>query len=109
MDPKLIEMKLRADPEMSKRVLAAQGQYDIRFRIDKPYRKVVVTWTELVGYSRADGKHEGERAARPEHARRPENAPAARSANWSRAPSSKLSSPAPTGSAWKAKAPPANS
>jgi hypothetical protein len=61
MDPKLIESKLRADPEMSRRVLAAQGQYDIRFRIDKPYRKVVVGWSELSGYSRADGKHQGER------------------------------------------------
>jgi hypothetical protein len=61
MDSRLIEEKLRADPEMRRRALAAQGQYDIRFRIDKPYRKVVVAWTELSGYSRANGRHEGER------------------------------------------------
>jgi len=61
MDPKLIEMKLRADSEMSKRLVAAQNQYDIRFRIDKPYRKVVVTWTELVGSTRAGAKPQAER------------------------------------------------
>ncbi len=62
MDPKLIESRLRADPEMMKRTAAAQGQYDVRFRIDKPYRKVVVKWIELTGYSRTDGKAQGERA-----------------------------------------------
>jgi hypothetical protein len=61
MDPKLIEMKVRADPEMSKRLVAAQNQYDIRFRIDKPYRKVVVTWTELVGSTRGGGNPQAER------------------------------------------------
>jgi hypothetical protein len=61
MDPKLIEAKLRADPEMNRRAASAHGQYTIRFRTDKPYRKIVVTWTELTGYSRTDGKHTGER------------------------------------------------
>ena len=58
MDPKLIEMKVRATPEMSKRLAAAQNQYDIRFRIDKPYRKIVVTWTELVGATHGGAKPE---------------------------------------------------
>ncbi len=61
IDPKLIETKVRAEPGNYKHLLAAQGQYDIRFRIDKPYRKVVVSWAELAGYSRAEGKHQGER------------------------------------------------
>jgi hypothetical protein len=60
MDPKLIEAEIRTEPEMSRRLLAAQHQYDVRFRIDKPYRKVVVSWTELKGYSRADGRSQGE-------------------------------------------------
>ena len=60
MDRKLVEEKLRADPEMHKRMLLAQGHYDIRFRLDKPWRKIVVAWTEFSGYSRASGTHEGE-------------------------------------------------
>ena len=62
MDPRVIEAKLRTDPEVMKRLAAAQGQYDISFRIDKPYRKVVMRWTELTAYSRADGSSQGERA-----------------------------------------------
>jgi hypothetical protein len=62
MDPKLIEIKLRSDPEISKRLLAAQGQYDIRLRIDKPYRKLMVSWVELTAYSRPNAKYQGERA-----------------------------------------------
>jgi hypothetical protein len=61
IDPKLIEEKLRTDPEIQKRVAAAQGQYCVRFRVDKAYRKVVVSWAGLTGYTRADGKYEGER------------------------------------------------
>jgi hypothetical protein len=61
MDEKLIEARLRANPDIIKRSAAAQGQYDVRFRIDKPYRKVIVKWTGLVGYSRPDGKYQGER------------------------------------------------
>jgi hypothetical protein len=61
MDPKLIESRLRSDPEMIKRVSAAQGQYDVRFRIDKTYHRVVVKWIELTGYSRAEAKAKGER------------------------------------------------
>jgi hypothetical protein len=61
MNPKLIESRLRANPEIIRRSAAAQGEYDIRFRIDKNYRKVVVKWTELAGYSRPNGKFQGER------------------------------------------------
>ena len=51
----------RLPPALRARLVAAQNQYDIRFRIDKPYRKVVVTWTELVGSTRAGAKPQAER------------------------------------------------
>jgi hypothetical protein len=57
------EERIRADPAMQKRIAQAAGYYDIKYRIDKPYRQVIVTWTELRGYSRADGKFSSERAA----------------------------------------------
>lgn len=62
IDERYLEDKVRADPEMIKRTAAAQGQYAIRFRVDKSYRKVRVSWTELTGYARDTGKYEGERA-----------------------------------------------
>jgi hypothetical protein len=62
IDEKYLEDKLRADPEMIKRTAAAQGQYAIRFRVDKSYRKITISWVELTGYARATGKFEGERA-----------------------------------------------
>ena len=40
MDEKYLESRLRAEPEMARRTAAAQGQYAIRFRLDKSYRKV---------------------------------------------------------------------
>jgi 5-hydroxyisourate hydrolase-like protein (transthyretin family) len=62
MDEKYLEGKVRADPEMIKRSAAALGQYAVRFRVDKSYRKVTVSWMELAGYARATGKYDGERA-----------------------------------------------
>jgi hypothetical protein len=62
MDEKYLESRVRAEPEMVKRTAAAQGQYAIRFRLDKSYRKVTVNWTELAGYARATGKFDAERA-----------------------------------------------
>ncbi len=62
IDEKYLEDKVRADPEMIKRTAAAQGEYAIRYRLDKSYRKVTVSWVELTGYARATGKFEGERA-----------------------------------------------
>jgi hypothetical protein len=62
MDEKYLEGKVRGEPEMVKRSAAAQGQYDIRFRVDKSYRKVTASWIELAGYARATGKYEAERA-----------------------------------------------
>ena len=62
MDEKYMQGKVRAEPEMVKRSAAAQGQYAIRFRVDKSYRKVTVSWLSLDGYARATGKYEGERA-----------------------------------------------
>jgi len=57
------EDRVRAEPEMQKRIAQAAGYYDVKYRIDKPYRQVTVTWTELQGYSRETGKFSGERAA----------------------------------------------
>lgn len=62
MDEKYLEGRVRAEPEMVKRLAAALGQYAIRFRVDKSYRKVTVSWISLDGYARATGKYEGERA-----------------------------------------------
>jgi hypothetical protein len=62
MDEKYLEGKVRADPEMVKRTAAALGQYTIRFRVDKSYRKVTVSWMELAGYARDTGKFAAERA-----------------------------------------------
>jgi hypothetical protein len=61
MDPKLVEEKLRSEPEMQRRMAAATGYYDIRYRLDNAYAKVNIRWTELSGYSREDGKFEAER------------------------------------------------
>jgi hypothetical protein len=62
MDEKYLEGRVRAEPEMARRTAAAQGQYAIRFRLDKSYRKVTVNWMELAGYARATGKFDAERA-----------------------------------------------
>jgi hypothetical protein len=61
IDEKFLQDRVRAEPEMVKRSAAAQGQYDIRFRVDRNYRKVTVNWAELAGYARATGKYEAER------------------------------------------------
>jgi len=61
IDEKFLQDRVRAEPEMVKRSAAAQGQYDIRFRVDRNYRKVTVNWAELAGYARATGKFEAER------------------------------------------------
>jgi len=62
VDEKHREDMLRAEPEMMKRTAAAQGQYAIRFRVDRSYRKVTVSWLELAGYSRPSGRYQAERA-----------------------------------------------
>jgi hypothetical protein len=62
IDEKHLEDQLRGEPEMVKRSAAAQGQYAIRFRVDKTYHKVTVSWAELSGYARATGKYESERS-----------------------------------------------
>ena len=59
---KHLEDRVRAEPEMVKRSAAAQGQYAVRFRVDKRYRQVTVSWSELAGYARATGKYQAERA-----------------------------------------------
>ncbi|MEO8594018.1 MAG: hypothetical protein ABI759_11915 [Candidatus Solibacter sp.] len=61
-DEKYLEGRLRAEPEMLKRTVAAQGQFAIRCRLDKAYRKLTVSWSELVGYSRPTGRYEAERS-----------------------------------------------
>jgi hypothetical protein len=61
MDPRYLEEKIRSEPEMKRRLAASAGYFTVRYRIDKPFRKTVVRWVELTGYSRDEGKHEGER------------------------------------------------
>jgi hypothetical protein len=56
-----MEQKLREDPEMHNRILAAQGQYSIKYRLDHAYRKATVSWVELTSYNKTDGKFNGER------------------------------------------------
>jgi hypothetical protein len=62
IDEKYLEGKVRAEPEMIRRSAAALGQYTVRLRVDRSYRKVTVSWMELAGYVRATGKYDGERA-----------------------------------------------
>jgi hypothetical protein len=60
LDPKMIEDKLRNEPETRKRLAAADGWFAVKYRVDKAYPKVNLRWTELTGYSRETGKFEGE-------------------------------------------------
>jgi hypothetical protein len=62
MDDKYLESRVRTQPEMVKRTAAAHGQVAIRFRLEKSYHKVTVSWMELAGYTRDTGKFEAERA-----------------------------------------------
>lgn len=63
LSTKHIEDRVRAEPAMQRRIADAAGAYDIKYRIDKPYRQVTVTWIELQGYSRDTGKFTAERHA----------------------------------------------
>jgi len=58
MDLQYIEERLRNDPAMQKRISAARGEYDVRFRVDKSYRRVTLLWSRLTGYSVATGAFE---------------------------------------------------
>jgi hypothetical protein len=60
MDLKYLEERIRNEPIMQKRVVAARGYYDVRYRLDKAYRKITVTWTELTAYQQATGKYQAE-------------------------------------------------
>ena len=62
MNTQYLEDQIRADPENQKRIAAANGYYDVRYRIDKPFRAVTVAWSELEGYNPADGSSQNERA-----------------------------------------------
>jgi hypothetical protein len=61
LDISRMEQKLREEPEMHRRLLAAQGQYSIKYRVDQTYRKAVVSWVELTGYNKSDGQFLAER------------------------------------------------
>jgi len=63
LSTKHIEDRVRAEPAMQKRIAEASGAYDIKYRVDKPYRQVTVTWIELQNYSRDTGKFSAERPA----------------------------------------------
>jgi hypothetical protein len=62
MDLKMVEDRIRSQPEMQKRIAAARGMYDLKYRVDRAYRKIVLSWSELKGYSKPDGQFESERA-----------------------------------------------
>jgi hypothetical protein len=62
MDEKYLESRVRAEPEMARRLAVAAGQYAIRFRVDQSYRKVTVSWSQLDGYVRPTGKYASEQA-----------------------------------------------
>ena len=70
------EDRVRAEPEMQKRIAQAAGIYVVKYRIDKAYRQVNLSWTELQGYSRETGKFTGERAAGRTQIASPRAAPA---------------------------------
>jgi hypothetical protein len=59
MDLKYIESRLRNDPAMQKRIGAAKGSYDVRFRLDRAFRKVTIAWSQLAGYPASSGVAEG--------------------------------------------------
>jgi hypothetical protein len=62
VDEKYLQDRVRAEPEMMRRSAAAVGQYSVRFRVDSSYRKVIVSWVELGGYSRATSRYADQRA-----------------------------------------------
>jgi hypothetical protein len=61
IDLKFVEDRIRNDPAMQKRIAAAHGSYDVRFRVDHPYRKVTLAWSELTSYSPANDSFAAER------------------------------------------------
>ncbi len=61
IDPGRTEQKLREDPEMRNRMVAAQGQYSVKYRLDPRYPKSSLVWLELTSYNKADGKFAAER------------------------------------------------
>jgi hypothetical protein len=61
VDTRYLEERLRANPEMQKRVAAAAGYFDIKYRVDKQFAKVTIAWSELEQYQPADGSSQGER------------------------------------------------
>lgn len=61
VDPEHIEDSLRAEPANQKRLEAARGWYGVNYRIEAPYKRVTVRWSELVGYERGSGKFTAER------------------------------------------------
>jgi len=60
-DQKYLEGRVRAEPGMARRTVAAQDQFVIRCRLDKTYRKLTIGWSELTGYARTSGRYGAER------------------------------------------------
>jgi hypothetical protein len=46
---------VRQRPEMKKRIMEANGNYDIKFRPDKPYARVTIVFIGMVGYDKETG------------------------------------------------------
>jgi hypothetical protein len=62
IDEKRLEERLRTDPEMVKRSAAVSGQFSVRVRAEKGFRKLTVAWSELANYVRGAGTFSAERA-----------------------------------------------
>jgi hypothetical protein len=52
---------VRAKPEIKKRITDATGYFDVKFRPDKAYARVTITWIQLQNFTRETGAFEGER------------------------------------------------
>jgi hypothetical protein len=57
---KSFEEEVRAQPEMKKRLAAAQDSFLVRYRLDRTYHTVVVSWSKLTNYSPATGHSDEE-------------------------------------------------
>ena len=106
MDEKYLEDRVRAEPEMVKRTAAAQGQYAIRFRLDKSYRKVK---RELDGTRRLRAGHRqvrGGTGGGTIGGAQSETAAAGRKSADRAHQTAECCNPARTASAWRARMPP---
>ena len=58
----LIIGDVHAELGQAARMAQASGNYIVRYRIDRPFRQLILTWSELTGYSRESGRFQETRA-----------------------------------------------